>query len=249
MEHVINKIGHRIYSNNNHHGYIVKWELIKPFCKKWSRNRDSDATRVEEMIEYFHQGGYIPLYLHLAEVKEEGLVCYDGNHRREVLNSLNVDSDVSCVIDVMFNASQNDVYASFLNLNKSIQVPAIYVDDSRSSSLVKDKILELVKSYETAYRPMVSASARCRAPNFNRDAFTDNIFDIYTHLNGLYSISQIAQILDLLNQEYSKGNICDPHDMFRPGVVEKCRKHNLWLFMQKKIPVEHVKLLIKSTVI
>lgn len=248
MDQVISTLGQHLYSNYGHHGYIVRWDLISPLCKKWSRNRDSDATRVQEMLEYFHKGGYIPMHLHLAEVQGEGLVCYDGNHRREVLNALSADEQTNamCIVDIMFNASQSDVYKAFSNLNKSIQVPAIYVEDGFRPS-VKDEILTLVKSYEAKYKPMLSASPRCFAPHFNRDTFTDNIFEIYTHFNGLYSISDIAKVLERLNTEYAKENLCSLHTSFKPHIIEKCKKHDLWLFMNgRKIPVEHIKALIHN---
>jgi hypothetical protein len=193
------------------------------------------------MLEHFNKGGYIPMNLHLAEVQGEGLVCYDGNHRREVLNTLN--HAAVCIVDIMFNASQNDVYKAFSNLNKSVQVPAIYLEDDFRPS-VKDEILDLVKSYESKYRPMLSASARCHAPHFNRDMFTDNIFNIYTHFNGLLSVSGIALLLEQLNTTYAKGMLCNAHTTYRPNVIEKCKTHNLWIFMNRSIPVEHVQKLI-----
>jgi hypothetical protein len=63
MEHVIHTLlgsKNKIYHDNNHHGYLIKWRLISPLCKKWSRNRDADLTRVDEMIRYHKSGGYIP---------------------------------------------------------------------------------------------------------------------------------------------------------------------------------------------
>jgi hypothetical protein len=245
MEHVIATLGKHIYSYNDHHGYTVRWDLIGPLCKKWSRNRDSDSTRVQEMLEHFHKGGYIPLHFHLAEVQGEGLVCYDGNHRREVLNTLNAEEqkNVICIVDIMFDASQNDVYKAFSNLNKSVQVPAIYVEKEVQFS-VRDEIVDLVKSYESKYRPMLSTSSRCHVPHFNRDMFTDNIFIIYTHFNGLLSVSKIATILEQLNAEYAQGRLCNAHTTYRPNVIEKCKTHNLWLFLNRSIPVEHVQKLL-----
>lgn len=245
MEQIISTLGQHVYTSNNHHGYIVRWDLIGPLCKKWSRNRDSDTTRIHEMLEYYHKGGYIPMHLHLAEVQSEGLVCYDGNHRREVLNALN--QNTVCIVDVIFNASQNDVYNAFINVNKSVQVPAIYIEENTCQSSVKDEILELVKSYEVKYKPMLSASPRCRAPHFNRDTFTDNVFDIYTYFNGLLCVSEIAKLLEQLNGEYAKENLCNLHATFRPNVIQKCRNYGLWLFVNHIIPVEHVKTLVQNS--
>ena len=46
MEHIIATLEQHVYSSNTHHGYIVRWDLIGPLCKKWSRNRDCDTTNV-----------------------------------------------------------------------------------------------------------------------------------------------------------------------------------------------------------
>lgn len=178
MDAIFNSLGQSIYNNNGHKGYIIQWKLIAPFCKKWSRNREPDMERVKEMVEYYNLGGYIPRMIHLAEIKEEGVVCYDGNHRKEAFNVCN-DETVMCVVDIMFNATQNDVYKAFNNINKSVQLPAIYVEDSNDANNVKEEIIQLVKEYESRYKPFLSTSARCHAPHFNRDTFTDNIYNIY----------------------------------------------------------------------
>lgn len=237
MEAIFDSLGQSIYNINGHKGYIIKWKLIAPFCKKWSRNRNPDMERVSEMIEYYNKGGYVPRMIHLAEIKEEGIVCYDGNHRKEVFNSCN-DDDMSCIVDVMFNACQNDVYKVFNNINKSVQLPAIYIEES--SNDVKADIVNLVRTYETKYKALLSTSPRCHAPNFNRDAFTDNIYIIYTAFNRTLSIDKIGDLLDKLNKEYAQGRLCRPHSMYKPSVLEKCKTHDMWLFIDKTIPFEHI---------
>ena len=119
MEAIFNSLGKELYSVNNHKGFIINWSLISPLCKKWSRNRDPDMTRVDEMIHFYNNGGYIPKIIHLAEVIGEGIICYDGNHRKEVFNKVN-DENNMCIVDIIFNASQNDVYKAFNNINKSL---------------------------------------------------------------------------------------------------------------------------------
>jgi hypothetical protein len=246
MENIFNSLGQKVYDINNHKGYLVKWNLISPLCKKWSRNRDCDMIRIDEMFNYYINGGYIPRIIHLAEINCEGLICYDGNHRREVFNKC-LDQDILCVIDVMFNAKQNDVYEAFANINKSVQLPAIYlVDQVQIEFNIKDDILQLVKTYETNFKSYLSSSSRCHIPHFNRDSFVDNIYNIYKSLNGSATISDISKLLDKLNVEYSKGNLCRPHSMYKPHIIEKCKKNNLWLFIERTIPFEHVYKLLKS---
>lgn len=245
MEAIFDSLGQSIYDINGHKGYMIQWKLISPFCKKWSRNREPDMERVNEMVEYHHKGGYIPRMIHLAEVKDEGIVCYDGNHRKEVFNICN-DEGVVCVVDVMFDATQNKVYKAFNNINKSVQLPAIYIEEANDDNDVKAEIVKLVKVYETKYKPFLSTSARCHAPHFNRDSFTDNIYNIYQSFGKAVSIDEIGKLLEKLNNEYAHGRLCRPHSIYKQQLLDKCKKHNMWLFIEKSIPFEHVERLLHS---
>lgn len=236
MERVFDSLGQSIYNINGHKGYIIEWRIISPFCKKWSRNRDPDLERVNEMIIYYNSGGYIPRMIHLSEIKDEGIVCYDGNHRKEVFDKCN-DEKILCVVDVMFNATQNDVYKAFISINKSVQLPEIYIEDT---SNLKLDILQLVKEYEIKYKFLLSSSSRCHAPHFNRDTFTDNIYTIYKSFNNTITIEKIGELLDKLNNEYSQNRLCRPHSFYKQSIIDKCRKYNMWLFIEKQIPFEHI---------
>ena len=244
MEAIFDSLGHIVYNIKGHKGYMIKWKLISPFCKKWSRNREPDIERVNEMVEYYNNGGYIPRIIHLAEIKNEGIVCYDGNHRKEVFNICN-DDNFMCIVDIMFNSTQNEVYNVFNSINKSVQLPAIYIEDDGDEN-IKYEIIELVKKYEIRYKPFLSTSTRCLAPQFNRDVFTDNIYDIYKSFSKLITIKNIENILDMLNEEYSQGNICRPHSSYKKSVVDKCRKYNMWLFIERIIPIEHIEQIINK---
>jgi len=147
MESILKSFATQLYSTGTHTGYLLKFKHIGPICKKWSKNRDPDPSRVNDMVEYYKKGGYIPKVIHVAELPGEGLVCYDGNHRREMLHTLD-DETLECIVDVMFNASHEDIFESFESINRAIDVPEIYLDDSLN---IKDDVLELVKKYETKY--------------------------------------------------------------------------------------------------
>lgn len=236
MESVFKTFAKELYRCGNHVGYCVKFKHIDPICRKWSKNRHPDLERVHEMHDFFKSGGYIPKFIHLAELKGEGLVCYDGNHRRELLKLIN-DGDVECIVDVLFSASDEEIYDAFSSVNKAVDVPEIYLEDV---SNIKDAVLELVKKYETRHKSFTSKSSRCRAPNFNRDVLTDNITTIYKYFNGTKSISDIEEALDKLNKEYANGKICKSHAKYPTSVIDKCKKNGLWLFLEREISCEHV---------
>lgn len=240
MQSIIDKLATKIYVTNSHTQYYAKWSNIKSLCKKWALNRDPDQARVNELIEFHTNGGYVPLFIHLAEIPNEvGLVCYDGNHRREMMDSVNYDG--YCTINIMFSASKEQVINAFNNLNKSVQVPLVYLEPTDTG--IKESLIKLVKTYEDNYKQFISTSPKCHSPNFNRDTFTDNLYAIYMSFNGSININDLKTLLDKLNVEYASGRLCLPHDSYKPNVIEKCKKYNLWLFINKTIPFEHIKIL------
>lgn len=242
MQNLFNNIATKTYTNTNHIGYLINWKLITPLCKKWSLNRDSDQNRVNELVQYYNNGGYVPLFLHLAET-EDGLVCYDGNHRREMMNILNYNG--ICIIDIIFNATKDQLIDAFNNLNKSIQVPLVYLETTNNT--IKDDLITLVKSYEEKYKPFVSTSSRCHSPNFNRDTLMDNLYSIYQSFNNSITVQELRILLERLNSEYSKGNLCQPHNSYRSSIIEKCKKYNLWLFINRSISFDHMKILYDTS--
>lgn len=237
---IFNKIGKELYSlDNNHKGFSVNWKDISGICKKWSGNREPDMNRVKDMEHFYKNGGYLPPIIHLACVDNEGLVCYDGNHRRCVFDNCK-DEVITCIVDVIFNATSREIYDTFNNLNKSVSVPSIYLSNNDKKTTVKYQIIELVNKYEKNYKSMVSSSSRCRSPNFNRDNFIENIYEIYESFDGTLSIDEIERYLVTLNTEYANGHKCRPHSSYSSKVIDKCRKNNLWLFLDRTIPTEHI---------
>lgn len=247
MEVIIDSLAESVlYTSAQHKGYLISWKLIAPLCHKWSRNRDPDSSRVDEMVKYAEEGGYIPPIIHLAELSIENLVCYDGNHRREVFGRLTID--MMCIVDVMFNTKQEDVYRAFEALNKSVQLPAIYLGEETTTNVqLKNEIVNFVEDFIQKYKECYSTSARCQRPHFNKDTFMDNITEIHSRFRGHVSIRDIGKALEKLNEEYSKGNLCRPHSHYKNRAIAKCEKTSLWLFLEKTIPFDHVENILLST--
>lgn len=237
MDVLLNSIGTQLIKQGRHVTYLVDWNVLKPIVKKWSRNRDPDMLRVQDLLVHVSNGGYFPPHLHLAELDGEGLVCYDGNHRREALNS--IVNPPKVIIDVMTRASQEDVYRAFESINKSVQVPALYLDDNISHN-IKDNLLCIVRKYESKYKQHVSSSARCHAPQFNRDRFVENLYNIWSALEGRMSLEQLEMSLEYLNHLYSQGRVCKQHSKYRDNIIQKCKESGLWLFIDRDIPLDHV---------
>lgn len=178
MEVLLRKVGTFVASYGKHQLFLVEWDIVKQLIHKWSCNRDPDMRRVQEIRDHIVNGGYVPHILYIADA-EEGLVCYDGNHRREAFNLLETPPQI--ILDVLCKATKKEIYQEFTNLNKSVQVPAMFVGDDGDNVevlKVRDQITKLVRKYETDYKSFASTSSRCHAPNFNRDMLMENIFEI-----------------------------------------------------------------------
>lgn len=248
MELLLNSLGTQLMKRGRHVTFLVDWNVIKPIVKKWSRNRDPDMERVTDLLTYISNGGYFPSMLHVAELQDEGLVCYDGNHRREALNS--IVNPPKVIIDVLINATQKDVYDAFEALNKSVQVPAIFFDEPTiNTTNVREDILSIVKKYECKFKSHVSPSPRCHAPQFNRDMFVDNVYKIWTAFDGCLSMKQIEDALDNLNKLYSQERICRSHSSYKPKIIQKCQESGLWLFIDREIHVDHIRTVLNMKVL
>lgn len=245
MDKILSHLGSCIIDHPKHKIIVIEWSIVQPLIKKWSRNRDPDLTRIQELTNYIKNGNYIPPMLHLADLKEEGLVCYDGNHRREALQQANLEN-YKIIVDLLCHATQSEVFEAFTNINKSVQVPAIFVDEmiQENDIRIKHDIIQLVKKYETQYSSYVSTSSRCHAPNFNRDSFTDMLYNIWKAFDGLITITELENTLDQLNRDYANGKF---PKKIKETIVKKCQQNGLWLFREKEINIEHLRYIIDSS--
>lgn len=64
---LFDKVGTLLYNDGTHTGYLIDWRLVNTLIEKWSRNRDADQSRVDEMFKFHHSGGYLPRIIHVAD--------------------------------------------------------------------------------------------------------------------------------------------------------------------------------------
>ena len=68
--------------------------------------------------------------LYFANIPGEGLVCYDGNHRREALKLLSKSYKI--VINIIENPDDGYLCKKFVDLNRCVRVLVMY--GTRSAS-------------------------------------------------------------------------------------------------------------------
>lgn len=68
---------------------------------------------------------------------------------------------------------------------------------------------------------------------------------VYKAFSNEVTIDKIKVLLERLNNEYSLGNMCRPHTCYKSNVIDKCKKYNMWLFIEKTIPAVHIEQLLR----
>lgn len=112
---------------------------------------------------------------------------------------------------------------------------------------IREQILALVKSYEKTYPLYVSQSKCPHPPNFNPRIFTDALYDLWKDLGKTVTIPDIARGLTQLNENYRTKIYTNPRSRLGESVVKKCEAKGLWLFVQRKIPLDYMREALAET--
>ena len=186
--------------------------------KTWKYNRPPSDERVSEIRKWNEQFGRMDGVLNLAYIPHEGLVCFEGNHRRLALQGLNI----TVLADILWDVTDEIVMHEFRRINKSVSVPDLYVAETETS--LKVEIENIVQSFRKKYPTHETTSSRPQRPNFNRDVLTDQILRIQSE-TGI-TIKELIVRLEELNKEYANQS----KTKLSQKIIEKCEASGLWLF-------------------
>lgn len=211
-----------IYNNNKETIIIYNQEELKnkPLIN-WEKNRPPDLIRIKQIKDYFEQNnlnivpGIISIWL-----KNNQYVVYDGIHRLMAYLDTRI-TDMKIIIRLVSTDKEKDIIDDFLNINKSISIPSIYLEDGNE---LKKLICQNVANDLCAkYPKFVSASRKPFVYNFNRDNliefiscfnidFTKTGIDklIINELNGLNYMAKDFVIRNKVNYP----NKCQFHDFY-----------------------------------
>lgn len=219
--------GKFIYRQGDHNIYLADSLVITQHSKIWSKNRPCDQQRVDEIKEYIKKNSYVDGILCFANMKNEGLVCYDGNHRRESLKLLNKNYKV--FINVIENPNHDYLCEKFVSLNKCIPITDLYLDTSDKLDNFKKNINVVTKYFCNLWKIHRNTSPRPNRPNFNRDMLQQKIYDILGDLHNIDSNVMIARVNTYnLNIKDNLARIKCTENM-----LEKCRRGGCYLFLKK----------------
>lgn len=206
--------------------HTVYWMPAKIFSqipiKRWKHNRPPDESRVAEIREWTQTSKRVDGIIYLACVDNE-IVCYESNHRREALKGLEGLHNI--FVDMMWDATDEQVKSEFFRLNKAISVPELFVTEQQDIRL--EDLLQIVNGFCTNYAKIQSPSKHPQRPNFNRDNLMDDVYQITRELN--IGVEEVMRRLLRLNFELRAR---DKSKLSRT-VIDKCEKSGLWLFAWK----------------
>jgi hypothetical protein len=203
--------------------HTVYWVPFDVFSKlpieRWCYNRPPDEGRVAEIREWMRTSERVDGIIHLAAIGTK-LVCYESNHRREAMKGLPILHNV--LVDILWDATDEDVKQEFFRLNKAVSVPDLYVTEDQSVQL--DELRTTVDAFCTNYKSLKVASSRPQRPHFSRDMVTDEFYRMLRELKiGVPELMERLTALNTKLRSRDKSKLSDK-------VIAKCEASGLWLF-------------------
>ena len=205
----------------NTNRYVTTYGKYKELnVNQWKHNRRADLGRVSEIHNWMKQFNRMDGVINLACVGGYGLVCFDGNHRREALKGL--DDDFIVFIDIVWDATDEIVTQEFRRVNQSISVPDLYIEENDAIVIanVQNAVSEFIKRFPTHQ----TNSGRPQRPHYNRDNLTNQLFNLQKERN--------ISIADLMTRIYALNDTLALADKSKLNekVIKKCSTSGLWLF-------------------
>lgn len=203
--------------------HTVYWMPYTTFGKldisMWKYNRPLDETRVAEIRDWVDQSKRVDGVIYLACVNGK-LVCYESNHRRVAIAGL-VDLH-NILVDILWDATDEDVKEEFQRLNKAVSVPELYV--TKDPIITEAELRPMVTVFCANYGSHYVTSKHPNRPNFNRDGITDQFYRLCGELQ--IKPDELKMRINKLNNELATRDKTG----LSAKVVEKCTKSGLWLF-------------------
>lgn len=231
---ILQRLGTHIYTLDGHSGFLVNVNVVSSLIKCWSKNRKHDEYRINELAQYLLQDGWVPPLIYIANVPGEGLVCYDGNHRREAYKKVSPQLDKKQVIvDILHKSS--DIYDAYNCINKSVPLAQIDLMMDKDSMKIREELDGFMTAFSERYQEYLSPSTRSNRPNFNRDNVKDQLYSFLVRHEFQVSMDKLKELLEVLNKAYSNNTRAGSNQKtLKETVVAKCKKGKLWLFAWRR---------------
>lgn len=205
---------------------VRNMSVLEKEIVNWNKNRPPDEVRIAQICDYYKQTGVtlIPGMIYAWE-HDNIYEIYDGIHR--LLAGLMTGNPMTFFITIITTDREQDIIEDFKNINKSISVPSIYLEET---STAKKIVCEsVVDEMCRRYPQFVSASRKPYQHNFNRDNLIEFVstFDIDFSISGIDK--KIINQFNLLNLQARDHTI--EHGI---NIPKKCDYHKFYLFFLDK---------------
>jgi hypothetical protein len=185
----------------------------------WKYNRPCDEQRVAEIRNWIATSKRVDGVIYLAYVDGE-IVCYESNHRRLALEGLTGIHNI--LVDILWDATDEDVKEEFQRLNKAVSVPELYV--TQEPIVTEAELRPMVTVFCANYGSHYVTSKHPQRPNFSRDGITDQFYRLCGELQ--IKPPELKDRINKLNIELANRD----KSGLSAKIVEKCSKSGLWLF-------------------
>ncbi len=202
-------------------------DLLASFTN-WSKNRPPDESRIENIREYYmkHNVRLVPGMIHVWFNPDDNTYkVYDGIHR--YLAAMRQDVQMTMFIRVFKTQDEQAVIDDFININKSISVPSIYLEEG---NLYKRIVCtNVTRKFCEKHGAFVSPSRKPYVYNFNRDVFTEFLSELQIDFTKENVDNIILNSLAGLNH-YAQSFVTDN----KIECPKKCHFHKFYLFYLDK---------------
>ena len=120
---------------------------------------------------------------------------------------------------VLESDKEVDIYNDFREVNKSVPVPQVYLEDFHKKELCEN----IAKYFITTYKNFKVTTSSPRKPNFNQDTIMDKFNEIIT----------ADMTLPMIINAIEKINIEVKNNLNLNEIPKKCVQDNFYLFMDK----------------
>jgi len=195
-------------------------DVIKHY-ERWENNREPDYDRIKELEINYKQNAniHVPGIIYVTKSNK----IYDGFHRFSAAKNYHYETGINMTVELyrLDTDDNNVVNKYFIDVNKSIPVPDIYLRTEKYKGLCKD----IVKYFCEKWPTFKKTSGRPQIPNFNQDILSNDILEILTNsTNNNINKDLVINCIKVTN-DHIKKTIVEPK--------EKCVNNNFYLFLNK----------------
>lgn len=131
------------------------------------------------------------------------------------------------IVDIIWDATDEQVKAEFQRLNKAVSVPELYVDDTSSVDI--DEHIRICNMFYERFKSLKVGSSRPHAPNFNESMVSSEFHRVMKE-NKMGPILFWEKLMSLNTHMATRD-----HSKLSPKIREKCEKSGCWLFAHSRM--------------